>query len=162
MSVKKKKKKKRKVKMKLSVDINWIFEYSRHLYLKYVDNSADLSINVSHSVRKPLWDLFSKDINEEAFQKIMLIYHDELNEINLKPYEEIILIQTYLYHAFDVAFDAVWRLLQRDTFGRYQNTKQYQMLCKEINAQKLKQQRQEKEIEYSQSFHIHDDIEEVP
>ncbi len=29
----------------MTVDINWIYEYGRYLYLKYVDDSANLSIN---------------------------------------------------------------------------------------------------------------------
>ena len=141
-----------------TVDPDWMYDYGKHLFEKYVKNSAELAINTSYNIRRDLWQIYAKKTNEEAFQKILLMHHEDLAAVRLSAKEEQLLIQTYLYHSFDLAFHSVWALLKSDTFFRFQQTKQYKKLCEQKDAQKLEEARAQRDREYSKSLKDHESI----
>ena len=141
----------------VTVDVNWMYEYGKHLFAKYVKNSADLAINTSYNIRSDLRSIYCKETNEEAFQKILLLHHESLSALpNISPKEEQIVLQTYLYHSFDLAFHSVWCLLKSDTFFRFQQTKEYKVLCEQQDARKLEEDRAQRDREYSKSLKDHE------
>merc|ERR1712176_275252 len=146
----------------MTVDVNWMYEYGKHLFAKYVKSSADLAINTDYTIRRNLWSIYSRKTNEEAFQKILLHYHDVLVAItSITEKEEQLVLQTYLYHAFDLAFHSVWTMLKKDTFFRFQQTKEYKVLCDQKDAQKLEEEKAQREREYSKSDKHYSHLENV-
>merc|ERR1712129_151878 len=155
----------------LTVDPDWMFEYGKHLFSKYIITSADLAINTSYNVRDALRRIYASthmsadDIvghqftNQEIFQKILLMQQenddDEATLLQLTPKEEQMIIQTYLYHAFDMAFHSVWSLLKSDTYWRFQQTREYKLLCEQRDIDDLKAARENRDREYSRSLKSH-------
>ena len=89
------------------------FQIALHLYDKYVDDNADLCINISFLNRKNIYRYFqdiSMEQNNVSLHEIELNL-DDSNQMNNK------LIR--LYHIFDEAFTEIWRLIQTDSFMRF-------------------------------------------
>ena len=41
-----------------SINPEWLYDYSKHLYLKYIKEGADLCVNIAHETRVPLNSIF--------------------------------------------------------------------------------------------------------
>eukprot|EP00483_Globobulimina_turgida_P008107 UN08123 len=117
--------------------IEKIHNYGKHLFLKFIDVDGEYCINISHDSRKELLLFFSK-IRPLGFNHILNkhgihtapVINDVVDDSKQHQYD--ILIQTHLYHIFDVAVAETWNLLQMDTFLRFQRTKQYQNLVQTL------------------------------
>merc|ERR1712060_42228 len=61
----------------MTVDINWMYDYGKHLFNKYVNHTAELAINTSYTIRRDLWNIYNGKLhsNVEAFQRIQLLLH---------------------------------------------------------------------------------------
>lgn len=111
-------------------NITELFTQGSYIFNKYIEDDAELCVNVSYDVRQPLQTLFRLSY-QHAFQDIYQNGWDQLNEeekriITDDEHHRIRLIKTYLYHCFDRTFDAVWALLRDDVFLRFQATPQFQ------------------------------------
>jgi len=111
------------------VSHQWIREYGWFLYEKYVKEDSDLAINISGEAREFLINFFS--LPEEAVSTFIVEHsggrQDESKQLPT-GLEEHVLINTYLYHLFDQAFEEIWALLQSDSFIRFSMTAAYEKL----------------------------------
>eukprot|EP01083_Nonionella_stella_P172356 591290_1 len=116
-----------------------VFKYALYLYRKYVDEKADLVINVSAIVRSNLANVFRfESFHPEQFESL----HSELFEsfqseqFESKDWEKFESFRKKcLYHVFDVAFREIWLLILNDTFFRFRRTKQCYALSAGSNQQ---------------------------
>eukprot|EP01083_Nonionella_stella_P019543 54268_1 len=119
-----------KERKKFTVGNDWIFEYSMHLFNKYITNQAELSVNLPHTTRQQLINIFSLKM-EDVFDNIWNYENAVLNDEQRKQLSSDkcrfrnTLIKTYLYHAFDTSWTNIWSLLRDDTFRRFQLTPEY-------------------------------------
>eukprot|EP01084_Bolivina_argentea_P304692 526295_1 len=106
--------------MKDTLSPNWMFKRLHNLYNKYIQMTGELSINLSGDSRSKLISFFSLK-PEQAFELIRNHNYNDLTQIEKDIIEndneyDILLIKTYLYHVFDVAFNDIWHLLRDDVF----------------------------------------------
>ena len=119
-------------KIEITLNPKWFYECAKHLYDKYVSNDCDLMVNVSGDIRSELTRVFSYKNDIDALNNLEIKFlprndkyvwsQDYLNKV----------INNYLYHIFDCAFEEIWHLVRRDSFVRFKKSKQFEMLKNQI------------------------------
>eukprot|EP00484_Ammonia_sp_Unknown_P023839 CAMPEP_0197033418 /NCGR_PEP_ID=MMETSP1384-20130603/11833_1 /TAXON_ID=29189 /ORGANISM="Ammonia sp." /LENGTH=631 /DNA_ID=CAMNT_0042463223 /DNA_START=580 /DNA_END=2475 /DNA_ORIENTATION=+ len=114
------------------------------LYEKYIAVDSDLCINIAWDTRQTL-DAFFRLPSKQMFEFIVTKSGGTQDKSPQCPavIDEQLLINTYLYHVFDVAFEEIWVLLRKDTFKRFVKSEAYQKL---VHVMQL-QNEEEKQIE---------------
>eukprot|EP00484_Ammonia_sp_Unknown_P010415 CAMPEP_0197076070 /NCGR_PEP_ID=MMETSP1384-20130603/211929_1 /TAXON_ID=29189 /ORGANISM="Ammonia sp." /LENGTH=308 /DNA_ID=CAMNT_0042514919 /DNA_START=874 /DNA_END=1803 /DNA_ORIENTATION=- len=110
----------------VNMDVQWMYDYARYLFLKYVDVEAEFAVNVSFGIRQNLLLFFSKEM-DEAFESVCReagFCRDEMDED-----EYLVFIKDCLLCIFDDAVAETWRLLADDSFLRFRSTAQFKNLC---------------------------------
>eukprot|EP01083_Nonionella_stella_P000333 958_1 len=89
------------------------YQLALNLYDKYIEENADLCINISYLNRNTIY---------REFQSLAQINMDHLNATTQTAHFEA------LYEIFDGAFSEIWRLINMDSYARYRVTKEYRRL----------------------------------
>jgi len=117
------------------VSVEWIYDYAKQIYDKYVSRNAELLINISYETSNSLHTMFY----EKTSHNNMILQNNEL--LPIQRIEQVILnmlssrqlenknlnalTSLYLYHIFDMAYDEVWQLLRADSYIRFTLTDDY-------------------------------------
>jgi len=153
---------KEEIKKGCMVSHEWVREYAWFLYEKYIKDDSDLAINVSGEVREFLMNFFA--LPEETMCAYVVQHsgglEDESKELPAGV-DEHVLVNTYLYHLYDQAFEEVWTLLQSDSFIRFTMTAAYQKL---VEAEAKAQEADDPEAigNLNLAAFLPDDEEEIP
>ena len=108
----------------LTVSPTWLYEYSKHLYEKYIKNGCDLMVNVSSPIRDDLDKIFN-GINERPQDAVNRIAKQVVPKNKPKRCHSKLIINNYLYHVFDRAFEEIWNLVQSDSFVRFRKSEKF-------------------------------------
>ena len=101
-----------------------LFDYAKHLYFKYVNESANLSVNVKSQTRTYLSHIFTIQFNN--FLNYVEKLKDKDEDTKYLSGEDYIL--SFFLSVYDQAFDEIWNLTNVDSFLRFKDTPQYAML----------------------------------
>ena len=97
------------------------YQAALHLYDKYVEENADLCINISFEIRKTIYRYFqelSQQQNNASFHDIKVrIETGKSGEIQFDDNNAMV----RMYKIYDEAFTEVWRLIQTDSFVRFRS-----------------------------------------
>jgi len=118
-----------------------IRDVAAFLYEKYIRTDSDLSVNISFEKRKFLNELFRFG-NEDMFAYILAHSGGCYDRTEACPaaINQQLLVNTYLYHVFDAAFEEIWTLLRIDTFRRFSFTESYRKLIEQRESAAARQQ----------------------
>eukprot|EP01083_Nonionella_stella_P111746 327997_1 len=124
-----------------TVSAEWIKDFASFLFEKYIKDGSEHSVNISGGTRRFLTDLFS--IKDHLLFFECIVAHSggdkDRSECPAAAINQQLLINTYLYHIFDQAFDEIWSLLRQNAFLRFICTPGYDRLMKgkETNGTRL-------------------------
>eukprot|EP01083_Nonionella_stella_P000332 957_1 len=93
------------------------YQLALHLYDKYIDESADLCINISYRNRNQIY---------RDFQSLAQINLDHRDLTTQTAHLGV------MFGLFDGAFSEIWHLMEMDSFGRYRATEEYDRLIEAI------------------------------
>eukprot|EP01084_Bolivina_argentea_P125962 223106_1 len=103
------------------------YQIALYIYDKYVEESADLCINISFGIRKGIYRYFAEYTQRSNNASLHDIQLNE-NMETLNPNDDLV----KLYTVYDEGFTEIWRLLQTDSFLRFKTTEEFRRLVSVI------------------------------